>query len=67
LSLPFILPRYFLGGDRPSQTTNNTLSLYQLVKKKIKSGISLLLKFLKLIKKNNKLPPILHIIFLLTM
>ena len=26
LSLPFVRLRYFLGGDRPSQTTHHTMS-----------------------------------------
>ena len=42
--------RYFLGGDRPSQTTVHKLSLKKLVKLNNKDGISLLLT----------LPSILH-------
>ena len=35
--------RYFLGGDRPSQTTSHAMSFLKkkLVKLKLKSGISL--------------------------
>ena len=46
----FVHLRYFLGGDRPSQTTSHKLSFNKLVKSNFKNGISLLLA----------LPPILH-------
>jgi len=40
----FVLLRYFLGGDRPSQTTHFTMfpfiNLKRLVQIKIKNGIS---------------------------
>ena len=53
--MPYAHLRYFLGGDRPSQTTSHELSfLTKLVKLKIKSGISLMYK------KNLILPLILH-------
>jgi len=61
LESTFALLRYTLGGDRPSQTSNHTLSLYKIKDKlwtKKKDGISLLLKIFKIY---SKLPPILHI------
>ena len=52
----FVHLRYFLGGDRPSQTTSHKLSFIKLVKSNFKNGISLLhIKKLPFIlhKKNN--------------
>jgi len=44
LKLAFAHLRYFLGGDRPSQTVNLALSLKKLAKKEKPSGISITLK-----------------------
>ena len=44
LKLTFAHLRYFLGGDRPSQTTFYTMSFIKLVIKKFKSGISTMFK-----------------------
>ena len=62
--------RYFLGGDRPSQTTHQTLSLYQF------HGTRLEIKFnkggiprmtpLTLAHKFQSLPPILYILNLIS-
>jgi hypothetical protein len=66
LSLPYILLRYFLGGDRPSQTTIDTMVFAKLVVKILKSGISNAFKqftYMKIYssKFKKQLPPILHI------
>ncbi len=58
--------RYFLGGDRPSQTTHQTLSLYQIHGTRleiqfIKGGIPRLTP-LVLASEFHSLPPILYII-----
>ena len=58
--------RYFLGGDRPSQTTHQTLSLYRihgtrLEIQSIKGGIPQLTPP-KLASRSHSLPPILYII-----
>ena len=57
--------RYFLGGDRPSQTTHQTLSLYRIHGTRleiqfIKGGIPMATP-LKLASKYHSLPPILYI------
>ena len=57
--------RYFLGGDRPSQTTHQTLSLYQIHGTRlevqfIKGGIPMLTP-IKLASYHHSLPPILYI------
>ena len=62
----FELLRYFLGGDRPSQTTHQTLSCYliqgkQLEFKHNKGGISRMTP-LQLSSKLQSLPPILIMI-----
>jgi hypothetical protein len=51
--------RYFLGGDRPSQTAHQTLSQLRLEAKPKKGGISRATP-LKLAFKFHSLPPILH-------
>ena len=58
--------RYFLGGDRPSQTTHQTLSLYRIHGTRleiqlIKGGIPKATP-LRLASKSHSLPPILYII-----
>ncbi len=63
--------RYFFGGDRPSQTTHQTLSPARvnwlgLEFKDIKGGISRLAPP-KLASRIHRLPPILHIIALNSM
>ena len=58
----FVLLRYSLGGDRPSQTTQHTLSLKKskLESQFYRGGISRATP-LKLASKLQSLPPILHI------
>ena len=62
--------RYSLGGDRPSQTAHQTLSLYQIHGTRleiqlIKGGIPRLTP-LKLAPQYQSLPPILYIIHLIS-
>ena len=59
--------RYFLGGDRPSQTTHQTLSLYQIHGTRleiqfIKGGIPRMTPY-KLASVHQRLPPILYMIY----
>jgi hypothetical protein len=58
----FVLLRYSLGGDRPSQTTQHTLSLNKskLESQSYKGGISRATPP-ELASKLQSLPPILHI------
>ena len=58
----FVLLRHSLGGDRPSQTTQHTLSLIKskLESQSYKGGISRMTPP-ELASKLQSLPPILHI------
>ena len=60
--------RYTFGGDHPSQTTHHTMSLTlaRLDIKKIKGGISPLTPP-NLAARDQSLPPILHIIYPMSM
>jgi hypothetical protein len=66
LKEPYERLRYSLGGDRPSQTAHQTLSLVihlrRLEHKKLKGGIPKVTPF-KLASKVLRLPPILYINF----
>ena len=58
--------RYFLGGDRPSQTTRLTLSLHRIHGSRLefnqnKSGISLVTPW-RLAAPLQRLPPMLHML-----
>ena len=63
IELTFVSLRYSLGGDRPSQTTHQTLSSYRICIKLairiFKGGISRLTP-IQLASYHHRLPPILH-------